>query len=87
MRSVDARVRRLERFERSRPPRPCPSCGAPRDYIAGFQVQDPSGNPMHEEHCGACGIAVWAGRAVCPVPPGGYRDVLVLPAGSPPLPV
>lgn len=82
MRRLDSRVYRLEKIGWSRPPRPCSSCGAPKGWVAGFQVQDPAGNPMHEQYCERCGVAVWGGKGVCPIPPGGYREVLVLPAGS-----
>lgn len=83
--SLHARLRRLEKIEWSRPPAPCPSCGAPTGYVCGFVVQDPEGRSMNNETCPACGIETTDGRASHPIRPGGYREILVLPRVSLPL--
>lgn len=80
------RIERLERIVSSRPPAPCPECGTPRGWVAGFVIRDSEGRPLHEEHCPTCGIETIGGKAMSPIS-GGYRDVLVSPAGSAPLPV
>lgn len=86
MRNLSNRIVRLEKIVQLRPPAPCPDCGTPRGWVAGLEVRNADGVSL-DEHCPACGIAVHLGIPVCPVAPGGYRDVLVLPAGSAPLPV
>jgi len=50
-------------------------------------IVDAYGRSLNEERCERCGVEVCRGKAISPVGPGGYRDVLVLPAGSPLLPV
>lgn len=66
---------------------PCDLCGAPRGFISGFLVQDGTGRSL-QETCPKCGVAVCGGRAWCPIPPDSkYRDRLILPSGSAPLPV
>lgn len=89
MTNLGSRVRRLERIVLERPPAPCELCGAPDGWVAGFVIRDPEGRPLHEELCPGCGVETMGGRAMSPFDPvtGGYRDVLVLPAGSEPLPI
>lgn len=89
MHSLSSRVTRLEKIVLARPPAPCPSCGTPKGWVAGFVIQDPDGKSFHDQRCTICGVETMGGKAISAIDPNkhGYREVLVLPAGSPPLPV
>lgn len=75
---LTARINKLERSERARPPKPCPQCGVPSGWIPSHRVMNDDGITL-DPTCSLCSFPVMDnGRAVCALPPGSAGTVLIL---------
>lgn len=75
---LTARIGKLERVERLRPPAPCPECGAPIGWVPGQRLVDHDGIDLGPT-CLRCAFPLMSdGRAVRAVPPDGHQKRIIL---------